>query len=271
MAEPPKKRSRWATIHRIWIAWGILVTIVFNAWMLLGRRAQGFDKGILESDARVAVASTPEWLSFTPAGTVESTGLVFFPGGMVDPRAYAPLAHSLALEGFETLIVKLPFRSAPFESQEKAVFERVRERITRDSERRWAVAGHSRGAALACRFAARHPSSLAALILMGTTHPKDHDLSQALFPVLKLYATNDGVAPLAGVEANKALLPAGTRWVRIEGGNHGQFGWYGKQLGDERATISREQQQEIVREAILGFLRELPPTGVSPDSRRGLR
>ncbi len=257
MTEPSRKRSLWSTIRRIWIISGILVTIVFNGWMFMGRRAQGFDKGILRSDARVAVESTSEWLSFTPVGAPKSAGLMFFPGGMVDPRAYAPLAHSLALDGFEAVIVKLPLRSAPFESQEEAVFKRVRDRITHDPERRWAVAGHSRGGALACRFAARHPSSPSALILMGTTHPKDFDLSQSLFPVLKLYATNDGVAPLDRVEANRALLPAETRWVRIEGGNHGQFGWYGKQLGDESATISREQQQAIVRAEILGILRKL--------------
>jgi pimeloyl-ACP methyl ester carboxylesterase len=65
--------------------------------------------------------------------------------------------------------------------------------------------------------------------------------------VTKIYATNDGVAPADRVLANKHLLPAHTKWVRIDGGNHSQFDHYGHQLFDGRATISREAQQAIVR------------------------
>ena len=42
--------------------------------------------------------------------------------------------------------------------------------------------------------------------------------------------------------------------VAIEGGNHAQFGHYGKQKGDPDATISREQQQKITTDAIDQFL-----------------
>lgn len=42
--------------------------------------------------------------------------------------------------------------------------------------------------------------------------------------------------------------------VAVEGGNHAQFGNYGKQRGDAEATISREEQQDITVEAINKFL-----------------
>ena len=48
------------------------------------------------------------------------------------------------------------------------------------------------------------------------------------------------------VDASRALLPADTRYVPIEGGNHAQMGWYGPQPGDGTATISREDQQQQV-------------------------
>jgi hypothetical protein len=32
----------------------------------------------------------------------------------------------------------------------------------------------------------------------------------------------------------------------IEGGNHAQFGYYGKQSGDGFASITKEEQQSIV-------------------------
>jgi hypothetical protein len=35
------------------------------------------------------------------------------------------------------------------------------------------------------------------------------------------------------------------------GGNHSQFGRYGHQLFDGRATISREEQEALTRSAIL--------------------
>ncbi|MBA3890466.1 MAG: hypothetical protein H0X64_08040 [Gemmatimonadaceae bacterium] len=41
--------------------------------------------------------------------------------------------------------------------------------------------------------------------------------------------TRDGLASPAEVRGNAGLLPAHTRWIWIEGGNHFQFGWYGFQ------------------------------------------
>lgn len=52
-------------------------------------------------------------------------------------------------------------------------------------------------------------------------------------------------------------LPPHTRFVEIKGGNHAQFGYYGFQLGDHRATIPREQQQAELLRAILLFLEQI--------------
>ena len=57
-----------------------------------------------------------------------------------------------------------------------------------------------------------------------------------------------------------ARLPISTAWVRIVGGNHSQFAYYGFQLLDHRATLSREQQQAQIETALLGALnRPAPP------------
>lgn len=42
--------------------------------------------------------------------------------------------------------------------------------------------------------------------------------------------------------------------VVIEGGNHAQFGNYGKRKGDPAATISNEEQQNIAVEAVRIFI-----------------
>ena len=94
------------------------------------------------------------------------------------------------------------------------------------------------------------------LILIGTSHPKEEafDLSNTSLSVTKIYASNDGLASVEEVKVNATYLPDDTNWVLIEGGNHGQFGYYGAQLGDNSATISREQQQKLTVEAVLTAL-----------------
>lgn len=252
------RSPRWKVIRRVWITFGIVATILFNGWMLFSSRAKGFDKRILSSDERVQVRESSEEIVFEPIAGRAPAGLIFFPGGMVDPEAYSPLARAVAEEGYETVIIKLPFRRAFLESQEVEVVERARLVMERDrGTRGWVVAGHSRGGVIACRVAATHPSLPAALVLLGTSHPVDRDLSGLRFPVTKIYATNDGLATVEKVEATRGNLPVATRWVKIEGGNHGQFGWYGRQFGDEKATISREEQHTQTVETLLGVLREV--------------
>jgi pimeloyl-ACP methyl ester carboxylesterase len=119
------------------------------------------------------------------------------------------------------------------------------------------LGGHSRGAAIAARFAHRHREDLAALLLIGTTHPRDQDLSALTLPGLKISGSRDCVADLDQSLANRSRLPAHTVWVTVEGANHAQFGHYGPQLGDCRATISREEQQRETLETMVSWLTNL--------------
>lgn len=225
--------------------------------MLNSFRARGFDKAILESDQVVAVERTKNFIHFQPVNDPQPTGLLFFPGGMVQPEAYAPMSRAIAEHGFNVFIVKLPFGSAPLASQEVSVMKQALEIMeTNKFIQNWAAGGHSRGAAIASRFALLHGELFDALILIGTSHPKEDafDLSNSALAVTKIYATNDGLASMAEVEANARYLPDDTTWVLIDGGNHSQFGYYGSQLGDNAATINREQQQKIMIDAILSAL-----------------
>lgn len=240
-------------LRTLWVTFGIL----FFLWMANSLRAQGFDKSILDSDAEVTVEETSRFILFRPNLIQQPMGLIFFPGGLVQPEAYAPLARAIAEEGFIVFIVKLPLGSAPLESQEISVMEQALEIMSsNDSAQYWAVGGHSRGAAIASRFAYLHGDSFESLILIGTTHPKDtaFDLSNTTLTVTKIYASNDGLASVEEVQSNATYLPENTTWVLINGGNHAQFGYYGFQLGDNTAAISRGQQQELTLEAVLSAL-----------------
>ena len=243
-------------IRSVWITFGVL----FSLWMVNSFRAQGFDQTILESDQTIIVEKTDQYIHFQPTQSQQPAAFIFLPGGMVAPEAYAPMSRTISEHGFNVFILKLPFGSAPLDSQEADVMRHALEIIdSNTSLQYWIVGGHSRGAAIASRFASLHGESLDGLVLIGTSHPKEDafDLSNTNLSVTKIYATNDGLASTDEVEANARYLPDDTKWVLIEGGNHSQFGYYGSQLGDNAANISRERQQELTIEAILSALRSI--------------
>jgi pimeloyl-ACP methyl ester carboxylesterase len=241
-------------IRTVWIGGGIL----FFLWMVYSFQAQGVATAVLQSSSTVTVTETADTLQFMPPNA-QTTGLLFYPGGLVEPEAYAPLAHAIAEQGYPVTIIKLPMRTASFGSQEAEVMADTQAlMLMNNGVQNWFVAGHSRGAAIAARFAHQYGDVLAGLILIGTSHPKEaaFSLAEAAFPVTKIYATNDGLASVGEVEDNAVFLPPHTHWVEITGGNHAQFGYYGSQLGDGRADISREQQQALTVAAILEALGE---------------
>jgi dienelactone hydrolase len=75
--------------------------------------------------------------------------------------------------------------------------------------------------------------------------------------MLSLHGSNDGLATDDKIEASKALLPAHTQFVTIAGGNHGQFGSYGPQAGDNPASIAPEEQWAQTAEATARLLASL--------------
>jgi pimeloyl-ACP methyl ester carboxylesterase len=165
--------------------------------------------------------------------------------------------RAVAEAGWPVALVRLPWRVAFTEGAQIEVWRRVLDvRASWGVSRRIVLGGHSRGAALSALFASRYPMDLSGLLLIGTTHPKDQDLSALRIPVLKISGTRDCVADLESSKANASKLPAQAVWTTIVGANHAQFGYYGSQLGDCSATISREEQQKQLREEVLRWLAE---------------
>jgi len=241
---------RW--VRRAFVVWAIGSTL----WVANTMRTQGVPRAVLQSSQAVSVAETSATLEFMPVKLRKESALLFLCGGGVSARAYAPLLRPVADAGFPVFVIKLPYRLAPAESHKVEAIERAREVMTAHPEiDRWVIAGHSLGAALAARLVDADPAAAAALVLIGTTHPKERNLSSLAMAVTKVWGSNDGVAPPERMFANRFLLPAHTRWVEVRGGNHSQFGHYGHQLLDGRATITREEQQTLTREAILDSLR----------------
>lgn len=206
----------------------------------------------LRSD-RVVQVTNSDWIVFQPVGSEPDTGLVFYPGGRVDYRAYSPYLREVASQGFLVVLVKMPLNLAVFAPN------RAGEVIDAfPAVKTWAVGGHSLGGAMAAHYVAGHPGQVQGLVLLASYPASSDSLVEAAIDVISIYASQDGLATQEKIDASRALLPAETQFVSIQGGNHAQFGWYGLQNGDGTATISREDQQAQVVTLVVDFLTRLP-------------
>ena len=172
------------------------------------------------------------------------TGILFYPGGKVDERAYLPLLKKYAENGITCILVKMPFHLAVFNMNGADGIQKQYPRITK-----WYLAGHSLGGAMAAVYIARHVSEYQGLILLGAYSTKD--LSDTDLTVVWIDGDQDGVINQKQVLKNQDHYPENTYVFMIAGGNHAQFGSYGVQKGDGQASISaKEQWQETVDDTL---------------------
>jgi dienelactone hydrolase len=202
----------------------------------------------LETDQYVNVSVDP-WITFTPVNKAPTTGLIFYPGGLVEAEAYAPSARVMAEAGFLVVITPMPLNLAVLDSNAAAEVIQTYPEIEN-----WVIGGHSLGGAMSASYSVKNPDQIDGLVLWAAYPAESSDLSDQTIKVTSIYGSLDGVATPDQVLAARPLLPEETTWVPIEGGNHAQFGWYGSQDGDNPATISREEQQSQVVTATLALL-----------------
>lgn len=208
---------------------------------------------LASSDA--VTVQTGKWLVFEPAGSTSSTtGYIFYPGGRVDYKAYAPMAKSLAQKGFLVVIPRMPLNLAVFGINKAADVIAAHPEISH-----WVMGGHSLGGSMAANYVYEHPDQIDGLVFLASYPADNNNLSNYSGSVLSISGSLDGLATPAKIDHSKGLLPKGTVWVSIEGGNHAQFGWYGPQKGDNAATISLEEQQSAVIQNTLELLKKVNP------------
>jgi hypothetical protein len=201
----------------------------------------------MQPDTVVSVETIQGWTVFRPTGIQVNTGFIFYPGGRVDYRSYAPILRSVAQQGYLVVLVPMPL-SLAFFSPNKA--DEVLAALPEIQN--WALGGHSLGGAMAARYCFNHPEKIQALILWAS-YPADTDsLANQNLSVLSIFGSEDG--QVKKIEASTPLLPADTTWIKIDGGSHAQFGDYGLQPGDGLARISPQQQWDQVASATVAFL-----------------
>ncbi len=150
----------------------------------------------LESDANVAVVTDP-WLSFMPTQEAKNTGLIFYPGGRVDPRSYAPMARAIAEEGYPVVIVPMPLNLAVFGIGRAADVMAAYPEVEH-----WVIGGHSLGGAMAASFIHDNPGQMDGLFFTAAYPSGSADLSGFTdLRVTSVSATEDGLATPDKIDA----------------------------------------------------------------------
>jgi hypothetical protein len=189
-----------------------------------------------------------ETFDFIPqAGAV--AGVALYPGGGVDPRAYAVMARRLAERGLYVAIVPMEnFLALAGVSRADDV------QAAHPEIEHWFVVGHSLGGTMVIANALTDGGNdKAGFVIWASVSGKEYDYSAGTKPVLSVWATLDAGNDAAQVEANKRYLPADTHYVAIENGIHAYFGDY-TNFDSHDDAIPREQQQAEVIDATVAFI-----------------
>ena len=180
----------------------------------------------------------PDTTSGTPSDALSDIGMIFYPGGKVEAESYLPLLDQLRDQGVTCVLVKMPFNLAVFNKNGgEEAFD------ARPDIDRWLIGGHSLGGVMASDFAADHPDQIKGVVLLGAYVYGGWTTDKAL----TVYGSQDQVLDKTKIDYTENVLV-------IEGGNHANFGDYGTQKGDGKATIPALQQQEETVKAMMEFI-----------------
>lgn len=241
-----KKWSKRKIFRTIWFS----LVLIFFVWNWSTFQSHNLPKNTFINSDIVSVVETNDQITFKSDNSKNKIEVIFFQGGLTDPKAYAPLCRKLAENGFTCHLIKMNWRLPQYDYQKISKLFDLNQGI-------YIIGGHSQGGKMAAQFVYENPDMMKGLFLMGTSHPRDIDLSNQNIPCLKLYAENDGLASVQEVMENKNKLPMNTNLVLIKGGNHSQFGYLGKLLMDSSADISMEKQQQQTFDNLINFMNEI--------------
>lgn len=225
--------------NKILVSLLIIVMISISSFLVytsIYYKADNMASNVLAEDN---VEVVTEDLIYIEADHPSEDALIFYPGAKVEYTAYLPLLKEIAEKvEINVVLVKMPFNMAIFDwDRADDIIEMYPDINT------WYIGGHSMGGAMASNYASANPGKIEGLILMGAYIYGDYPPSNTL----TIYGSLN--------QSVKDKIDYTENIVEIEGGNHAQFGNYGKQKGDSDGTITTEEQQRLTVEAVLEFVR----------------
>jgi predicted esterase len=208
---------------------------------------------------------------FLPPGATTSSnktstflraGFIFFPGALVEYRAYTGVAKKLSTQG----ILVVLFNTEHFHRLPLEIFDCNMESIQKaisliDTKyslqcQEWSIGGHSMGSFTSQQIVLKHPGFFQSIVLLGTYRPlliEDSDID-----ILVVQATRDGMGePYRQGPQRQQFLDSFAKLKQrkslhdIKGGNHGGFGDYATQtfpaMDNERTVSLEAMHSELVK------------------------
>lgn len=204
-------------------------------------------KDIIENGTSgVSVRQYDDYTVFIPYKK-NKVGFIFYPGAFVEYDAYAPLLVSLAEKGVFCAVVRMPENLAFLDIDRAELIKEEYPDIPT-----WFVGGHSLGGAMVSEYLADNYEDYSGIIMLAS-YPSA-DLTDTGLPMLIVYGTEDGVLNRGALRRSEKKQPFYTTYYIINGGNHAQFGDYGKQLGDGVPNITAEKQISLTTDAMYDFI-----------------
>lgn len=227
----------------------ILITsfIAFFIWAKLTYKPTSIATNAMISNESVTITND-EFIVFTPNNLSPTKGLIFYPGAKVEPEAYTTLCKEIANEGFLVVIAPMTLDLAILSPNKADSI--INEFNTIET---WAISGHSLGGVMTSNYAGKNDKIKG--VIFYASYPQGDELKNSNKKVLSIYGSLDGVANLENIK--NAALPDDAEFIEIEGGNHGQFGSYGEQSKDNKATITEDEQIGLTAKYTVEFLNDL--------------
>jgi hypothetical protein len=225
---------------------GLLVVLVLAATVWLRPyAAEPVAVAAAAPSATVDVVDAATRWELRPRGRAADVGVVFFPGALVDPRAYLALLRPLAERGHPVVVVKPPFTVALLASADAAL-------DAHPEVAGWVAGGHSLGGVAAADAAADGDPRIRG-VFFWASYPAG-DLSGAPLRAASVSCDRDGLSTPADIAASRTRLPPGTAFTVVPGAVHAFFGDYGPQAGDGTPGTSRAEAQRQIVEATERFV-----------------
>ena len=202
----------------------------------------------LDGNQHVSVSQEP-WLTFSPVPGLPETGLIFYPGGRINPQGYSLLMREIAAEGYLVIVPEMPFNMAVFNPN---IADEIIENYSQINH--WIIAGHSVGGTMAAQYTNKHRGLIDGLMIWASYPAENADLSESDIPVVSIFGSLDPRVNENSVAERKHLLPDATEYIQIEGGGHHQFGSYEIKPEEYQAIIPRADQHEQIIRATLNLL-----------------
>jgi pimeloyl-ACP methyl ester carboxylesterase len=219
----------------------IAATLGFYAYTQLSRYPAAPPAQVMLAQATPAPRG---WLVFGEA-RANGKGLILYPGGLVDARAYAPIAQAISERGYLVVVIPVPLELAFFDQNAAARVIGAYPQV-----KTWAVGGHSLGGVVAEGFVRANagPEGKATGLVLWASYAQG-DLSTLPVKAISIRGSNDGLLASRSEAELRKGLPADAQFVVIAGGNHSMFGDYGEQARDNPPGRSYvELRKEIVDE-----------------------